>query len=108
MIGKKVAGGLLSWRGADLTTNLYVGNVDVSVSLEEVKAGIEAQGVGVVELEEIKRKHNRFKSFRLCMRKAERHKITEPEFWPEGVVVRNFFWGKDARVDGNHFSTPSS
>ena len=67
-MGKKVAGGLISWKGADLTTNIYIGYVDVNTSLEEVKEGINSQDVHVVELAELKRSHNRFKSFRLCMK----------------------------------------
>ena len=97
VVGKRVSQGLMSWKGADLTTNIYIGNVDVSTSTDDVKAGISAQGVEVVELEELKRNHNRFKSFRLCIRKSERPKITVPEFWPEGVIIRNFFWGKDPK-----------
>ena len=105
VVGKKVAGGLLSWRGADLTTNIYVGNFDVQTTLEEVKTGIEAQDVNVVELEEIKRSHNRFKSFRLRIRKADLSMITNADFWPEGVVVRNFFWGKNSRVNAERISS---
>ena len=109
MVGKSVSSGLLSWRGADLTTNVYIGNIDIDASVEEIRAGISNQDVKVVDLEELKRTHNRFKSLRLCIRKADRSKIAVPEFWPDGVVVRNFFWGKDARADANRVTgQPSS
>ena len=85
--------------------SVYIGNIDVDAPADEIRAGISSQGVKVVDLEELKRTHNRFKSFRLCIRKADRPKISVPEFWPDGVVVRNFFWGKDARVDANRVST---
>ena len=101
VVGKKVAGGLISWKGADLTTNVYIGYVDVNTSLEEVKEGINSQDVHVVELAELKRSHNRFKSFRLCIKKSDMPKITVPDFWPSGVVVRSFFWGKDNRSDAS-------
>ena len=55
MIGKKVSQGLRSWRGADLTVNLYLGYFDIDTTLEEVKSGIESQEVTVVKLEELKR-----------------------------------------------------
>ena len=58
--GKKVSAGLLSWKGADLTRNFYIGYADNSSSLDHIKSGIENQGVKVVDLEEIPRRHNRF------------------------------------------------
>ena len=91
MIEKKVSEGLTSWRGADLTLNLYLGYFDINTSHEEVKSGIESQGVNVVELEELRRQHNRFKSFRLCIRKKDMDQVKESDFWPEGVVLRKFF-----------------
>ena len=71
--------------------NLYLGLFDINAECDEVKASIEAQGVGVVELDELKRQHNRFKSFRLCIRKKDLDTVKDAEFWPEGVVVRKYF-----------------
>ena len=86
-----MAEGLLSFRGADLTINFYVGNADVNTSVDVMKTGIESQGVAVVGLEEIQRRHNRFKSFKLCIKKKDVETIKDPNFWPEGVAVRRFF-----------------
>ena len=94
MVGKKVVSGLVSCRGADLTTNVYVGQYDVGAEKEEVRESIVHQGVMVVELEELKLSHRRFKSFRLCIKKADMPKILDPEFWPSGVVVGRFWRGK--------------
>ena len=61
-----------------------------------MKAGIESQGVGVVSLEEIPRRHNRFKSFKLCIKKKDSDAIKDANFWPEGVVVRRFFFKRNS------------
>ena len=99
MIGKKVAQGLLSWKGADLTVNFYVGNVDISTPRDVIKKSIVDQGIDVVELAEIPRRHNRFKSFKLCIRKKDVEKIKDPDFWPEGVVLRRYF--RKPNADGD-------
>ena len=85
--------GLVSWRGADLTTELYIGNVSLDVTVEDARAAIREMGVGVVELEPIRR-HHHFQSFRLRLRKADVEKIKNPDFWPDGIVIRRFFRGK--------------
>ena len=102
VVGKKVSGGLLSWKGADLTMAFYVGFADINSSVDDMRAGIEGQGVGVVELEEMSRKHNRFKSFRLVIRKKDVDSIKNPDFWPEEMVVRKFFQRSN---DGNAISS---
>ena len=33
--------------------------------------------------------------------KSDVPKVTVPDFWPSGVVVRSFFWGKDNRSDAS-------
>ena len=101
-----MSAGLLNWRGADLTANFYVGNFSTQASADDVKTGIEQQGVAVVELEEMKRRHNRFKSFRVCIRKKDIDTIKKEEFWPEGVVVRKFFFRQNP--DGGAMTTASS
>ena len=93
-MGKKVVNGVVSCRGADLTTNVYVGQYDVGAQKEEVRDSIVQQGVMVVELEELKLSHRRFISFRLCIKKVDMPKILDPEFWPSGVVVSRFWRGK--------------
>ena len=97
VVGKKVVDGLVSCRGADLTQNVYLGQFDISCTYDAVKTSIETQGVNVVELEMLKLSHQRFKSFRLCLRKNDMPRILDPEFWPAGVVVRRFWRGKTAQ-----------
>ena len=97
LIGKKVANGTLSWRGADLTTNYYIGRVSNLVDPKMITDDIESLGVRVVEFEELKLNHSRFKSFRLCIRKADIPKLLIEDFWPEDVVIDRFFWPKIAK-----------
>ena len=91
MVGKKVSEGILSWKGADLTASFYVGNIDVGANTEEIKDYIESQNVKVVELEDIARRHNRFKSLKLVIKKKDIELIKNADFWPKGIIVRKFF-----------------
>lgn len=81
----------MSLKGADLTASLYIGHVSLDASIEDLKKYIEDQNISVIDLTETARKHNRFKSFRLCIKKSDLEPIRDPNFWPEGIVVRRFF-----------------
>ena len=87
----------MSWKGADLTSNYYVGHVNIDVDPQLIIDDIEGLGVRVIEFERLELKHNRFKSFRLCIRKADFPKLLVEDFWPEEVIVDRFFWGKNAK-----------
>ena len=87
----------MSWKGADLTSNFYVGQVDVDEDPQNIVTDIESLGVRVIEFVEIKRIPNRCKSFRLCIRKADLPKLLVEDFWPEGVRFDRFFWPKDTQ-----------
>ena len=97
LIGKKVSDGTLSWKGADLTTNYYVGRVNNAVDPKMIIDDVESLGVRVVEFEPLKLSHSRFKSFRLCIRKADIPKLLVEDFWPEDVIIDRFFWPKNAK-----------
>ena len=104
VVGKKVVDGLVSWRGADLTTELYVGNVSVDVSLEEAKTAITNLGVTVVEIEVVG-KRNHFQSFRLRVKRSDMERIKNPDFWPDGIVIRRLFRGRRADASGGSSNT---
>ena len=70
-------------------------------TVDDVKASIEAMDIKVVELEELKCRHARHKSFRLCLKKTDLPKMEQADLWPEGVMIRNFFRGKSRRPDGD-------
>ena len=96
VIGKKVVNGLVSLRGADLTTELYVGNVDNSVSIDDARSSISEMGVDVIDLESVGRQRH-FQSFRLRIKKAHLPIIKNPDLWPDGIIIRRFFRGKKQR-----------
>ena len=87
----------MTWKGADLTSNFYVGQVDVDEDPQKIVTDIESLGVRVIEFVEIKRIPNRYKSFRLCIRKMDLPKLLVEDFWPEGVRFDRYFWPKDAQ-----------
>ena len=106
IIGKSVRDGIVSVKGADLTTNRYIGRWDNEVTTDGVKEFIASQDVTVVELEELSTKHGRFKSFRLRVKKSDLASIEDANFWPEGVLLSPFFRGKDEKVNG--IGTPAA
>ena len=92
IIGKQVSAGLRSWKGADLTTELYLGYFDNGTTIDQVKFNFEDQNVRVVNLEQLKTQHSKFKSFKICIRKKDMATVKSDNFeLPEGVVVRYFF-----------------
>ena len=91
IIGKKVNEGLLSMKGADLTINKYIGRVHNDVSTENMREFLASQSVEVIELEQLETKHNRFKSFRLRVKRDDLETIEERDFWPKGVLCGSYF-----------------
>ena len=91
IIGKKVSEGLLSVKGADLTVNKYIGRLHNDVTTEAMRDFLVAAHVTVVELEQLETKHDRFKSFRLRIKRDDLKIVEEQDFWPEGVLCGPFF-----------------
>ena len=90
VIGKKPSSGVMSWGGAPLTIDCYIGRVDTSVSSDQIKSDVESMGVNVVDIQENQTRHHLFKSFKLVIRKTDFDRLNAPEVWPEGVVFRRF------------------
>ena len=90
IIGKKPSSGAMSWGGAPLTVDCYVGRVDFSVSGDQIKTDVVAMGIDVIEIEENQTRHRLFKSFKLVVKKTDFAQLNSPEIWPEGVVFRRF------------------
>ena len=86
-----------------MTVNLYLGYVDLETENDHIKSDFEERGVKVVELEELSRQHNKFKSYRLCIRKKDYNELIKGEFLPEGVVIKKFFHRQ--KNDGNAISS---
>ena len=90
VIGKKPSSGLMSWSGANLTVDCYIGRVDFAVSSDQIKTDLVSQGIDVINIEENTTRHGLYKSFKAAVRKSDFDKLNSPEFWPEGVVFRRF------------------
>ena len=56
-----------------------------------MEADLRAWGVDVISLDELGRKHSRFKSFKLSIKKDDQEKIDDASFWPPNVKVRRYF-----------------
>jgi hypothetical protein len=98
IVGKNVSKGFMSFKGADLTVQRYIGRVDISTDIGTVKNHLTENGVAVIEFEELKTIHSRFKSFRLRLKRSELTIIEKPEFWPDDVIVRPYYRAKVSNV----------
>ena len=92
--------GVVSWRGAPLTVDCYIGRVDLDATTEVVKAFVVAKGIEVCDIEENSTRHQRFKSFKLVIKKVDYEKLDNHDEWPEGVVFRRFWRPRNAGADG--------
>ena len=91
IIGKNVNNGLTSVKGADLTINKFVSRFHNDTSEEELRQFITDQDVDVIELEEIKTAHSRYKSFRLRIKRIDLIRVEDGEFWPQGVILCPYY-----------------
>ena len=91
IIGKNVNNGLISIKGADLTMNKFISRFHNDTTNEALRDFIIDKGVSVVELEEINTTHNRYKSFRLRVKRTDLVRIDDAEFWPQGVILCPYF-----------------
>ena len=85
----------MSLKGADLTVNRYVGRVHNDTTLDDLRQYISTREVSVIELEQLETRHQRFKSFRLRVKKDHLELMENEEFWPTGVLFSPFFRPKN-------------
>ena len=90
VIGKKPSSGAMSWGGANLTVETYIGRVDFDVTSDLIKTDLVGRGVDVISIEENDTRHGLFKSFKMVIKKTDFDDLNSPELWPEGVVFRRF------------------
>ena len=86
-----------------MTTELDIGNVDINVAIDEAKRAIEDLGVDVLDLEVVGR-HLHFQSFRLRVKKTHLETLKNPNVWPDGIVIRHFFRGRNNNNNRNNKS----
>ena len=100
IIGRNVSDGLLSIKGADLTVNKYISRFHMDTTINELRQFISQKDVTVVELDPITTAHNRYKSFRLRVKRSDLDKIEDADFWPQGVVVCRYFRPRNKEQNG--------
>ena len=103
-IGKKVSNGELSWGGVELLTHRYIGNVRHDVTAAMIAEDLRRRDVEVVSLvENDVKKHSRYKSFKLSVKRCDSGKIDVEDFWPSNVVVRRWHNPRHSKPgqDGN-------
>ena len=91
IIGTSVSAGRISLKGADLTVAKYIGYLDNTTRVEDIRELLDEHGVEVVSLEPIPQKHDRFKSYKLVVKKSQLSIVEDGKLWPEGVVVGRFW-----------------
>ena len=91
VIGTSVSAGRISLKGADLTVAKYIGYLDNSTQPEDIRALLDEHQVETISLDPIPQKHNRFKSFKLVVKKSQLPIVEDGKIWPEGVVVGRFW-----------------
>ena len=94
----------MSWTGASLTVDSYIGRVDTSVSADMIKDDLTSNGFDVISLEENETRHNRFKSFKLVVKQSDFEKLLKFP-WPEGVLYRRFWRPRSPTTGPNEQST---
>ena len=95
-IGSKVTSGEISFKGADRTVDRYIGSIDVDADNNEIKKFITDAGVKIIDFP---RTHSSFKSFKISVRRSDLPTLEQDNFWPAGVVFRNFFRPRGQRVN---------
>ena len=96
IIGKSVSAGLVSLKGADLTVAKYIGRLDNATEADDIRKLLVDKGVDVISIDQIKVNHDRFKSFKLVIKKSHLSIVEDAELWPTGVVVGRFWTAKPA------------
>ena len=70
-----------------MTINKYIGRVHNDVTTENVRKFLDSHKVNVIESEQLETKHNRFKSFRLRVRRDDLEKLKNKTFGQRGFSV---------------------
>ena len=95
----------MSWSGADLTVESYIGRVAFTVDAETIKADLTSNGYEIISIEENETRHQRFKSFKMVVKQSEFEKLLKFP-WPEGVLYRRF-WRPRPPIAGREEPTPT-
>ena len=72
----------------------YVGGCSVNTTQEEISQYCRENGVEIKKCEALPQNNEWVKAYKLSTMAADRVKLLDGEFWPEGIYVRKFFKGK--------------
>ncbi|KAJ4435183.1 hypothetical protein ANN_23759 [Periplaneta americana] len=78
---------------------LYVGKLHPNTTTEKIKNHLQKQGIETgIECDELTTKGT-LKAFRIAVPFERRSQVTTPEFWPQGVLVRQYRF-RNGRTEG--------
>lgn len=78
---------------------IYLGRISNEMSTEEVENQLKNMKITFSNLEQIKTKHNFFKSFSFLIDANEKNNIMNPDIWPKGVVVNRLISVKNKKAN---------
>ena len=84
-----------------MTVAKYIGRLDNETRADDVKSLLEEKGVDVVSIDPIQAKHERFKSFKLVVKRSQLSIVEDEELWPTGVIVGRFWSPKSTDATRN-------
>ena len=88
--------GLLS---ASRVLDVFVGGCSLECDATGLKTYCESSGIEVKACVSLESRSEWSKSFKISVDLANRNKLLEPEFWPNGIFVRKFYKPRSPRTD---------
>ena len=85
-------------KSAPRIADIYVGNLDVNVTVEAIVDYVKSDiGVSVEKCEALNSKNPNNSSFKLSLTLENRKKLLDPEAWPEGIICRKFYSSRSSK-----------
>ena len=85
-------------KSAARMADLYVGNLDVNVTVEAIVDYVKNDiGVAIEKCETLKSRNPNYSSFKLSLTLDNRNKLLVPEAWPEGIICRKFYSSRNSK-----------
>ena len=85
-------------KSAPRIADIYVGNLDVNVTVEAIVDYVQNDiGVSIEKCEVLKSKNPNNSSFKLSLTLDNRNKLLDPEAWPEGIICRKFYSSRNSK-----------
>ena len=92
IIGSKKVNDRHGIKSAPKIVDIYVGNIDVDVTVEAITEYVKSEiGVQLEKGEALLSRNPNYKSFKLSCNITDRSKLLSPEVWPEGIICRKYY-----------------